>query len=194
MKTIEIKPEWVLNELPDMHLADGDGNMSFYTDIVTDARWITLALDTLGISFQEHDTEDNDTPLFWFEIKIEDLMEDCPALYQKCKKLDKEAMIDDSLNGTFNRFFEEHTDVLNDSTWQVFSSLKWHLSEFAKAIDKPMCWDLMCKQYDAKFANYLLDINMRRSFRKKIIKAKRKFLRWCSENEYSIESTSKNAA
>ena len=194
MKTIEITPEWVLNELPHMHVADGNGNMSFYTDSVTDVRWITLALNTLGIEFQEYDEGDKDFIFFWFEVVIEDFKKHCPELFEKWMKLNEREKIDGTVNGTFNRFFSENCEALNKSKGQLFASLKWHLEQFCSDQGKSFCWESLEEQYDIDFENYLFDKKKTKSFIRKTIKAKREFLRWCEENPYLNSIPNKNAA
>lgn len=89
-KLIEMTPEWVLDKLPHSHYADGDGILSVYTDDITDANLIELALSTLKISFEQSDYFDDDNDItFGFEFKIDDIQIDCPNLSKSIKELDK---------------------------------------------------------------------------------------------------------
>lgn len=93
-KFIELTPQWVLEKLSHTHYADGDGNISVYTNDATDANWIELALNTLDITFDENDYVDgNDEIMFGFEFRIEDIKNDCPSFYLKMEDLDSNNFI-----------------------------------------------------------------------------------------------------
>lgn len=89
MRNIKITSEWVLDELPNTNYADGNGNISIYTDSVTDTRWLALALNTLGIPFQEFEGGDDNIIFFGYEFRLEDVKTECPNLYLKWKQLDE---------------------------------------------------------------------------------------------------------
>ena len=82
MDTINITPEWVLNELPHTHYADGNGKVNLYTDSATDSRWIVLALDSLCIPYDENSYGDSYLKVYGFEFVLEDIKQECPHLYQ----------------------------------------------------------------------------------------------------------------
>lgn len=88
VKLIEITPEWVLTEIPQTHYADGNGNVSVDTDNLTDVKWITLALQTLCIPYEEKEYGDDDNVFFDFEFRIEDIKNNCPAFYKNMKEMD----------------------------------------------------------------------------------------------------------
>ena len=98
VKPIELTPEWVLNELPISHYADGNGVGSIDTDSVSDACWIKLALNTLLIPYEEKEYGDDDLTFIDFEFCIEDLKENCPALYKQLKEMDTKNKIYKGLN------------------------------------------------------------------------------------------------
>ena len=87
-KSIELTPEWVLEKIPHTHYADGDGNISVYTESVTDANWIELALDSLYIEYKTDDySDDCGGTVFSFEFRIEDIKDECPVFYTRMKKM-----------------------------------------------------------------------------------------------------------
>jgi hypothetical protein len=88
IKPIEINPEWVLSELPQSLYADGNGNVSLYTENASDASWIKLALNTLCIPFEENEYGDDDVIFIDIEFNINDIKENCPTLYKSMKELD----------------------------------------------------------------------------------------------------------
>jgi hypothetical protein len=88
-KILELTPEWVLDKLSQTSYADGDGNISVYTDDATDANYIELALDYLQINYEAYDYLDgNDDFVFVFDFRIEDVKEECPSFYKSMKELD----------------------------------------------------------------------------------------------------------
>jgi hypothetical protein len=96
-KLIELTPEWVLTELPISHCADGTGKMIIETQIETDAKWITLALDTICIDYEYFDEGRGKIFFYHFEFRLEDIKENCPALYKNMKELDdKNKILKDS--------------------------------------------------------------------------------------------------
>jgi hypothetical protein len=88
VKHMELNPEWILNELPQSHYANGGGVVSLDTDSATDAKWITLALNTLSIPYEENEYGDGDMTFIDIEFNLEDLRTDCPTLYKKMKEMD----------------------------------------------------------------------------------------------------------
>jgi hypothetical protein len=94
MKILELTPEWVLEKLSDTHYADGDGNISVYTDDTTNADFIELALDSLHIPYEAFEyVDDNNDFVFGFEFRIEILEAECPSFYQSMKELDTNNLI-----------------------------------------------------------------------------------------------------
>jgi len=88
VKFIEITTEWVLTEIPQSHYADGNGNISIDTDDLSDVKWIKLALETLCIPYEEKAYGDDNILFFDFEFRIEDIKDNCPALYKNMKEMD----------------------------------------------------------------------------------------------------------
>jgi hypothetical protein len=97
-KQLRLTPAWVLEKLPQTRYADGDGNVSVYTEDATDANFIELALDSLHISYEAYDNaDDKDDFVFGFDFRIEDIEDECPAFYQSMKELDNNNLIYNSL-------------------------------------------------------------------------------------------------
>lgn len=98
MRHLNLTPEWVFENLPHTRYADGDGNVSLYTDDATDANFIELALDTLDILYEAYDylNDDNDI-VFGFDFKINDVKEECPSFYHSMKEIDNNNMIHKNL-------------------------------------------------------------------------------------------------
>lgn len=88
VKHIELNPEWVLSELPQLLYVDGNGAVSLDTDITTDAKWIKLALSTLCIPYKENEYGDGEMSFIDIEFRIDDLKQDCPNLYKRMKDMD----------------------------------------------------------------------------------------------------------
>ena len=87
---IEISPEWILNEIPMLHLVDGNGKVTVHTVIAFDGCWIKLALNTLKIEFKQLDWKKCEDSFFArFEFRIADIREECPTLYEKLNKMDE---------------------------------------------------------------------------------------------------------
>lgn len=87
-KVIQLTPEWVLNKLSHSHYADGKGNLSVQTGHVSDANWIALALNTLDVTYEEYEFYDDETFLFSFDFKLEDIKKECPLLYKNFTSMD----------------------------------------------------------------------------------------------------------
>jgi hypothetical protein len=86
---IQLTTVWVLEKLSHTWYADGDSNVSVYTDDATDANFIELALDSLHITYEAYDyVNDTDDFVFDFDFRIEDFEEECSSFYQNMKKLD----------------------------------------------------------------------------------------------------------
>ena len=85
-KLIEMTPEWVLENLSDTLYADGCGIMTVFTDSVTNARLMLLALNTLNIPFEEYENGNNEDITIWYEFKVADIKIDCPSLYEDMMK------------------------------------------------------------------------------------------------------------
>jgi hypothetical protein len=88
VKPIELNPEWVLNELPITHYADGNGVVSVDTDRKSDASWIKLALTALLIPYEENEFDEGDLTFIDIEFRLEDLRSECPTLYKKMMEMD----------------------------------------------------------------------------------------------------------
>lgn len=89
MKTIELTPEWVLENLQCGCYADGNGIACVHTENVTNASFIELALKTLEIQFEQHDSFDsNDALCISFYFRIEDIRNDCPTFYEDMREMD----------------------------------------------------------------------------------------------------------
>lgn len=93
MKKIEITPEWILYDFVVERLVDDKGNIVLVAENISDARWIRLAIHVLGIQnesdlYKPKPGSQNDCEVHW-KIKIEDLEECCPGLYDnwKCQNL-----------------------------------------------------------------------------------------------------------
>jgi len=87
-KFIELTSEWILNEIPISHYADGDGNVSLDTDSITNAKLIELALKSSCIPYTQNEYCDAINIFFDFEFKLEDIRSECPNLYKKMRELD----------------------------------------------------------------------------------------------------------
>jgi hypothetical protein len=182
MKKIEITPEWILTELPHMHVADGNGKMSFYTDSVTDVRWITLALDTLGIEFEDYDEGDDQVIFFWFEVLIEDFKENCPELYIEWVKDNEDAKIDRSVESAFEQFLFEIGKNGKQSTIHLYSTLKILLEDFCKDKGQNFSWAMLQAHYESELKEYLIGRYLSIPDIRRYIKAKKMFLRWCANS------------
>lgn len=88
MKEIKLTPEWVLEKLSDSVYVDGDGKVTLTIDMMisfSNCYWITLALDTLEIKYEEDEYEiegDNDSFMIDYSFDLEDIKEECPNLYK----------------------------------------------------------------------------------------------------------------
>jgi len=90
MKKIEINPEWILEEFPITHYADGNGKVIIETDEIIDARWIDLALAVLHIPYScsEYYDEEQNTFSWLYTLSLNDLKDDCPTFFKKMNDLD----------------------------------------------------------------------------------------------------------
>ena len=87
-KTIKITPEWILHELPIVHLVDGHGNVKIHTVINFDGSFIKLALQTLAIDYKELAWEKTGEQFFAeFEFMIADIKDECPTLFEKLDEM-----------------------------------------------------------------------------------------------------------
>jgi len=84
MKTIELTPEWILSSLPVFFNMD-DEKVGVETNNLKDAKWISLALDTLSIQYVGYEYSDIDNVYIGFEFRIDDIKNDCPNLYLALK-------------------------------------------------------------------------------------------------------------
>jgi hypothetical protein len=98
-KFLKLTPEWVLKRLSHTQYADGDGNISVYTNDATDANFIELALDSLHIKYEAYDyVDDNKDFVFGFEFRIEVIKEECPSFYLRMKELNNNNLIHKNLS------------------------------------------------------------------------------------------------
>jgi hypothetical protein len=97
-KIIEATPEWVLSNFPQALYADGSGNVSLDVYDVTEVKWIELALQTISINFKENEYTEDDLTIIDIEFRLEDLQENCPALYKQLKEMDAKNKIYKGLN------------------------------------------------------------------------------------------------
>jgi hypothetical protein len=87
-KPIELNPERVLTELPQTIIPFGDGEVSLITDCAADAERIKSALGSLCIHFNLNQYSNDLKDIIDFELCIDDLKINCPALYKKMKAMD----------------------------------------------------------------------------------------------------------
>ena len=97
-KIIEVTPEWVLSNFPQAFYADGCGHITLDIYDVKEVIWIELALQTLCINFKENEYTEDDVTIIDIEFRLEDLQENCPALYKQMKKMDAKNKIYKGLN------------------------------------------------------------------------------------------------
>jgi hypothetical protein len=98
LKIIDLTPEWILSEFPQAIYADGCGNVSLDVYDVKEVKWVELALNTLCIPFEVNEFGNGDSTYIDFEFCIEDLKENCPALYKQLKEMDAKNKIFKGLN------------------------------------------------------------------------------------------------
>jgi hypothetical protein len=98
VKPIVLTPEWVLCNFPQTLYADGCGHVSLDVYNDSDIKWVELALSTLCIPFKVNEYVDEDSTFIDFEFFIEDLKENCPALYKELKEMDAKNKIYKGLN------------------------------------------------------------------------------------------------
>jgi len=85
---VELTPERVLTELPQMIIPFGEGEVSLITDCVADADRIKSALGILCIHFNLNEYSNDLQYIIDFELYIDDLKINCPALYKEMKAMD----------------------------------------------------------------------------------------------------------
>lgn len=88
MKTIKITPDWILTELPHKRIEIVNGKICILKVSSMDACWFNLALTTLNIEFKQTKTLDEDRYVYEiFEIRIEDVRDNCPSLYVRLNEI-----------------------------------------------------------------------------------------------------------
>ena len=95
---IELTPEWVLSKFSQVLYANGCGQVSLNIYDDSDIKWVELALNTLCIPFKINEFVDDDSTFIDFEFCIEDLKENCPALYKQLEEMDAKNKIYKGLN------------------------------------------------------------------------------------------------
>jgi hypothetical protein len=86
---IKLSPEWILDKLPQSTYGDGQGGFEIWV-YENSYHWIELALKTSGIPYTEDDFVDEfDKTIVRFNLKLEDLREECPSLFFELNELDK---------------------------------------------------------------------------------------------------------
>ena len=98
VQPIDLTAEWILSKFPQALYADGCGHVSLDVYDDSDIKWVELALNTLCISFKVNEFVDGDSKFIDFEFCIEDLKENCPALYKELKSMDAKNKIYKELN------------------------------------------------------------------------------------------------
>jgi hypothetical protein len=89
MKTINIIPDWILENLSHTIDIDRNGQISVYTGNASDANWIELALNSLEISFEAYDYLDvNKDIVFGFDFQIDDIEYKCPNLSKRVREME----------------------------------------------------------------------------------------------------------
>lgn len=93
MKKLEVYPEWILDNMTFPYYIDGHGNITIVTDSVSDAYWIDLALNTLGVKYSSQTIGyDPDPERQYFEVQwefnIEAIKDECSNLYVRWKTMD----------------------------------------------------------------------------------------------------------
>ena len=85
---IKLTPEWILDKFSLSRYADGKGVIYFYSD-EENCHWIELALETLGIKIIKDEIvlDCKGTSVFSFELLLDEIMDECPTLYQEMWKL-----------------------------------------------------------------------------------------------------------
>jgi len=86
-REVKLTPEWILDKMSLSRRADGKGVIYFYSD-EENLHWIELALETLGITIiRDEIMVDCETTVYSFELLLDEIMEECPSLYQEFWKL-----------------------------------------------------------------------------------------------------------
>jgi hypothetical protein len=95
MKNIEISAEWILNNLPSITEAVGNGRMILVVDNISDSLWISFALDSMGVKYESDIIEEEElnvkvqtSLLVFWKFRIEEIKEECPVLYAEWTRLD----------------------------------------------------------------------------------------------------------
>ena len=91
-KLIELSPDWVLKNLSQGVYKDDGGIMSVFAS-VCNASWISLALETLKIPFEESEEGEGDELTIYYQFKIKHIKDDCPSLYYFVKNLNKHQIV-----------------------------------------------------------------------------------------------------
>jgi len=92
MKSFKLTPEWVLENLPDMMYADGNGIITLSTEKTTDDHLMRLALNTLKIPYKEFKNVNMEDISIWYEFKIDDIKIDCPSLYLEMMEMNSPSL------------------------------------------------------------------------------------------------------
>ena len=91
MTKIELTPDWILKKLTDTWMTNGAGMAIIQTSELFNAHLITLALDTIGIEYEESAVGYDPDPeksecIFQWEFYFPDIKDECPELYEKMYK------------------------------------------------------------------------------------------------------------
>jgi hypothetical protein len=89
-RKIELRPEWIIETYSISISADGDGEGCLYADSPSDASWIELALETLGVEFEygEFFCDECETLHLEFSFDLRQIKEICPDMYQRMNEMD----------------------------------------------------------------------------------------------------------
>ena len=87
-KEVRLTPEWILDKFSLSRYADGKGVIYFYSD-EENCHWLELALETLEIKIIKDEIvlDCKGTSVFRYELLLDEIMEECPTLYQEMWKL-----------------------------------------------------------------------------------------------------------
>ena len=92
MGNIKITPQWILQNFVFDYNLDGKGKVQFSTFDYIDTNWVSLAIETLGITYEIIDEcNDNHYEFKWL-VSIDDLKTDCFDLYSEFKRLESEGI------------------------------------------------------------------------------------------------------
>ncbi len=92
---VKLTAEWIIDKFSLSRGADGEGNITFYTD-ESCFPWIELAIITLGIEFIKDEIVidcDNNEVVTYFEILLDDIKYKCPVLYEEMFELNSKECI-----------------------------------------------------------------------------------------------------